>query len=566
MKFIILLIILWFTPHCFVAAQQFYFQILITEFMADPVPVVGLPNAEYIELYNNSSDTIQLLNWQIADAAGSATIRTPYAFPPYSYLIVCSNSHVPLFIPYGNTLGISSFPNLNNDADDITIIHPSGIIVHQLSYNLKWYKDLYKQNGGFSIEMIDHTLPCAGILNYRASEDPTGGTPGRPNSVQQQLTDTTLPAITTGFLADEDQAIIFFSKPVHPGIALSEISVSLNQRFTATAINLLTPYSIKLSFNTYLSHQEQYLLQIQHVYDCSGNSRSDVQELSIGFISTPESKDIIFNEWMIHPSANGIEYIEIYNNSSRIINLKDILIAQLNSSNAYQFIQAFSDQSYPIYPKEYKVVSSDAGILLSLYPLSPQQIIEIPRLPALHNQSAHWLILYKDGSVIEDITYHSSWHHTVHTNLQGIALERIHPFLPSDSDDNWTSAAASSGYATPGMPNSQSYIHPFTSNPSVWKVSPYVSPDGDGINDLLIIEYNLPYPQFILNLYIYNLSGRLLTIAYSNFTLTKSGILLWKGFERWRAYANRGIYIVVAILHHQNGQYRKFKSPVVVYY
>ncbi len=43
----------------------------ITEIMADAMPAVGLPEAEYIELYNASSKTFNLLNWKYSDATAT---------------------------------------------------------------------------------------------------------------------------------------------------------------------------------------------------------------------------------------------------------------------------------------------------------------------------------------------------------------------------------------------------------------------------------------------------------------------------------------------------------------
>ena len=54
------------------------FDVVITEIMADPSPVVGLPNAEFIEVKNVSSTPFNLNGWKISDATSTATITTSF--------------------------------------------------------------------------------------------------------------------------------------------------------------------------------------------------------------------------------------------------------------------------------------------------------------------------------------------------------------------------------------------------------------------------------------------------------------------------------------------------------
>ncbi|WP_126969582.1 lamin tail domain-containing protein [Gynurincola endophyticus] len=118
-------------------SQYRLYDLLITEFMADPTPVVSLPNAEFVEVYNNTNDTISLLNWQLADAATAALIRTNYRLPPNEYVILCGTNNVSSFSVYGPTIGITGFPNLNNDEDKILLIDPAGKTIHEIHYTLQ---------------------------------------------------------------------------------------------------------------------------------------------------------------------------------------------------------------------------------------------------------------------------------------------------------------------------------------------------------------------------------------------------------------------------------------------
>ena len=66
------------------------YAVLIHEIMADPSPVIGLPNTEYIELKNNSNQAINLFHWKINNGTTTATINTQFLLQPDSFVIVCS--------------------------------------------------------------------------------------------------------------------------------------------------------------------------------------------------------------------------------------------------------------------------------------------------------------------------------------------------------------------------------------------------------------------------------------------------------------------------------------------
>jgi hypothetical protein len=64
-------------------------EIIITEILADPDPVVGLPEAEFVELYNRSSAPINLNGWILFD--GSSRQLPAIVLLPDSFVIVCSH-------------------------------------------------------------------------------------------------------------------------------------------------------------------------------------------------------------------------------------------------------------------------------------------------------------------------------------------------------------------------------------------------------------------------------------------------------------------------------------------
>ena len=125
------------------------FDLLITEIMADPSPVVRLPNAEYIEIRNNSLSEINITGWKLSDAGTTATINHNYSIKPDSMVIICANVNVNALSVYGKTIGVSNFPSLDNDGDIISLRSNTGAYIHAVSYSPAWYHSTIKKEGGY---------------------------------------------------------------------------------------------------------------------------------------------------------------------------------------------------------------------------------------------------------------------------------------------------------------------------------------------------------------------------------------------------------------------------------
>ena len=113
---------------------------------------------------------------------------------PGEIVVLCSNSDTALF---NNSVGVSSFPSLNNSADDIVLKYSNGNTLDHISYTDEWYKDEAKKDGGFSIELINPNDPCSDIDNWIASNWSTGGTPGEINSVYNTTPDVSAAEISS---------------------------------------------------------------------------------------------------------------------------------------------------------------------------------------------------------------------------------------------------------------------------------------------------------------------------------------------------------------------------------
>ena len=223
-------------PFAYYTVQPY--DVVISEIMADPDPPVGLPNFEYLELYNRSDLPIQLENWVLSIGSTKRTLPRK-VIEPKSFLILTSDDAVPQLQPFGDVFGFSSI-SLSNTGATFVLREKTGAVVHHVSYTDGWYRDAVKKNGGWSLEMIDPGNPCGASENWRASINPAGGTPGTVNSVNASNPDNSVPSIEKISITGPSSVRVFFTEPmdslrlVSPAIYLVDQGVG-----TPLAVNAL---------------------------------------------------------------------------------------------------------------------------------------------------------------------------------------------------------------------------------------------------------------------------------------------------------------------------------------
>jgi hypothetical protein len=144
---------------------------------------------------------------------------------------------------------------------------------------------------------------------------------------------------------------------------------------------------------------------------------------------------------------------------------------------------------------------------------------------------------------MDKVSYSDDWHFTLLDNADGVSLERIDPQGISNESFNWHSAAQSIGYATPGGQNSQ--FRPAVSNGEFSFSSETISPDNDGFEDVLQVNYKLLQSGLLGSFTIYDDRGRLIRGLYKNELLGTSGSFTWDGLTDKQVKASIGNYIAV---------------------
>jgi len=77
-------------------------------------------------------------------------------------------------------------------------------------------------------------------------------------------------------------------------------------------------------------------------------------------------------------------------------------------------------------------------------------------LPGLPDDEGSVAVVNSTGHVIDFFYYNRNFHSKMIRDEEGVSLERISFSNPTNDDQNWKSASAQSGFATPGLLNSNS--------------------------------------------------------------------------------------------------------------
>ena len=108
--------------------------IVINEIMCNPNGANYLPNVEYIELYNNSSNYLSTSSMTLSDPSTIGVLPDD-TMPPKSYKVYTNSSGKTLLESYGvKAIALSNFPSLNNDGDCITFFQIQFIYLRLITH------------------------------------------------------------------------------------------------------------------------------------------------------------------------------------------------------------------------------------------------------------------------------------------------------------------------------------------------------------------------------------------------------------------------------------------------
>ena len=548
-----------FVLFCFESVHP---QIMITEVMYDALG--SEQTDEFVEIYNAGNVSVDLNGWRIGDGTGDdALIETgaglvlqsnqyavildaDYFGESDAYDSLLSDTALVLTVD-GSTLGSGGLSN--STAEEITLFNPAGEVADHYQYSLG-------NAHGHSDERIDlNPENPSPLWGESASEL---GTPGFQNSIAQLKFDLAVTSFLVRLLpdggmeisaqiqntgshtSDDAQAILF--QDIN-GDSLCQ----QNEQIVSELFNPLNSGDSLLYTYTW-APQSPGAHSLGFQIDFPKDEREENNFRFASAFAPFPLMSLLINEIMAAPQEGAPEWVEIMNPGYDRIDLFGWILSDSDAS-----AKCVIQKNYFVAPGGFALLCADS-VEGGFVPESCGVII-VRGFPSLNN-SEEFVTLYDPTERIIDQCVYSE------TQSRGVSLERIRPDVPSDAN-NWHACTALEGF-TPGKQNSVYFSSQKAE--TVMNIGPNpFSPDGDGQDDIALIEYTLPVEISSISLRIFDIRGREIRTLRSATPTGSQGQVVWDGSDNLGREAPIGVYIVsLEAINPEQGKILHEKATLVL--
>ena len=538
--------------------------VIISEIMADPLPAVSLPGKEYLEITNRTEFLFNLKNWKLT-SDGQSYHLPETVIKPLEIRIICYSQDTTLFTKYGSVTGLKQFPSLTDGGRILCLSDSSGNLIHGVEYSSAWYEDELKADGGWSLEMIDTHFPFYSDGNWIESSSRKGGTPGSVNYVAHNNPDNSFYGIQNVFAMDSLNIKVRFSEPVfNLSDKIENIKVSGNGIVDIISTDpLFREFSIKPGAPLFLGRS--YDLELpDDIKDFAGNFIQK-RNFVFGLAEPVVQGDILFNELLFNPLPGDPDYLELYNSSKKIIDVSTLKLISINDDTGdTSQIYPVSNANRSLLPDSYYAITADKKRISERYfSADPENLFETGSLPSMADDKGHLVLLNRELDVIDKVFYNEKMHYSLLKTVEGVALEKIGKHDKSEEAKNWHSASESSGWGTPGAPNSI-YSETSTASDIVVFSSSKITPDNGGYEDFLEIALNLEGNGNVVSVTVFDETGSYVRSIVKNMLVGQKASFIWEGTADDGTIVRTGIYIILITLYDDKGKMEKWKRVCTV--
>lgn len=539
--------------------------VVFTEFMPDPEPAVDMPENEYIELHNRTLFDAKLLGWNLQYNGRNYPLPDTI-LPALGFITLMHADDAPEW-PC-SVAKMKNFPSITKASGEIILLSNDRVVMDALRYDDQWQNGTFKDDGGWSFEIIDVDNRCGQFTNWAYSVSEKGGTPGNINSAASINKDEIAPCVTHITLTDNHIVDLFFSEPMQLFDIIEQDRLITEPDLTVNHIDADTIFMNRLTIDYASPFAENTAYQIQSINwvdDLAGNPMVDWFPLRFTQSKTPEAGDIIINEILFNPMSEDVDFIELVNVTNKALLMNQLYLTAMKGDTAVQLIR-LSDKAIPLLPNEHWVLTSDSALTRQQHHCDfPYRVCQMSSFPSMPDDAGAIAITDKQGNLIDNITYSEKWHFPLLKQREGITLERISQIKATQDSTNWHSASSLSGHATPTAQNSQWRNTAQTTSDLTMTLDPELfTPDMDGQNDLLLIGLGENTTGGVLTLKIYNPTGNTVKVLANNVMTGNNDCFTWDGTNQLGERLHPGMYIVWGRICFPDGRIEEMRKSCVL--
>jgi len=329
----------------------------------------------------------------------------------------------------------------------------------------------------------------------------------------------------------------------------SEPSEILTTEVTSRTLNTGETLTVWCRLPQVSSGLQRIIVTCYHEDDTNTSNDSGKYKINIGY----PPMTIIINEIMYDPLSRGTEYIEIINPGEDRIDIMGWKLSDEQNRESRSARHVINDTARYIDGGEFIIVASDSSIYDRFPYLRDSGFTVFIRTNSfsLSNEGDDIILSDRCNRCIDSVHYDPTWHNPYIEDCTGRSLERVNPRHGSNDRNNWGTSAGASG-GTPALMNSL-----FTTSlpkSTVISSSPNpFSPDGDGYEDLTIVQYHLTANISLIRLRIFDARGRLIRTLADGEPSGPHGEQIWDGYNEKRQRVRIGLYVVLLEALDANG-------------
>ena len=424
---------------------------------------------EWIELYNNSNETISLENWKIIDNDATHTpiiIPSGYSVEAYGYFTI----EVGTFgaFPFTPDYDGSGNFNLGNSGDEVNLYSNANIITDKVTFTDTNPWPTAPDGSGPSLALIDPSSDNSLPESWAASLE-EGGTPGAINFPPIPFITVVYPNGGEFFVKGESYELSWIYGYWENDIKIELLQEGYDPQLIATNI------SVTLGAFTWTVWENQtvdtnYKIRVSSI---NPDEPSDESDANFSIIDPYTVPNIVITEIMYNPPESGndsLEFVELYNNSLETINLEGFYFSKGIE---------FTFPSVEILPDTFLLVAINSAAMTTTFGVQSLQWTS----GALSNSGEDLELKDQYNNVIDFVPYDDALPWDTLADGRGPSLTLCDPNADNSVGYSWTASqylaaintAGDSIFATPGFECSIGFLGDFKADNTIVAV-------GNGVN------------------------------------------------------------------------------------